>query len=307
MGTSAFAVPALDALVDSGISPVAVYTQPDRKGGRGRQNIISPVKQRALYYELSIVQPETLRTEAELAQFKILEPTILVVAAYGAILPQEYLELLENGGLNIHPSLLPLHRGPSPIVNTILEGDRDAGVSIFLMDKGMDTGPILRQKKTPVALNETGGELTDRLSLEGAKMLVPTLQDWTKGDIEPVSQDHNIATYSRLLKKSDGMLDFKESALTLKRKIDAFNPWPTTFTTYKGKRLTILEAWRYVGQELELEPGQILHSSSQEKILLGTGDGILDIRKIQLEGKRPVDAIEFLRGYQDFAASILPS
>jgi methionyl-tRNA formyltransferase len=171
----------------------------------------------------------------------------------------------------------------------------------------MDTGPILRQKKTPVALNETGGALTDRLSLEGAKMLVPTLQDWTRGDIEPVPQDNDIATYSRLLKKSDGMLDFKKSALTLKRKIDAFNPWPTTFTTYKGKRLTVLEAWSYDGKELELEPGQISHSPSQEKILLGTGDGILDIRKIQLEGKRPVNAIEFLRGYQDFSGSILPS
>ena len=307
MGTSAFAVPALDALVDNGISPVAVYTQPDRKGGRGRQNLVSPVKQKALHYELSIVQPETLRAEGELSRFEILEPSILVVAAYGSILPQEYLDLLEKGGLNIHPSLLPLHRGPSPIVNTILEGDTDAGVSIFLMDKGMDTGPILRQKKTPVALNETGGALTDRLSLEGAKMLVPTLQDWTRGDIEPVPQDNDIATYSRLLKKSDGMLDFKKSALTLKRKIDAFNPWPTTFTTYKGKRLTVLEAWSYDGKELELEPGQISHSPSQEKILLGTGDGILDIRKIQLEGKRPVNAIEFLRGYQDFSGSILTS
>ena len=307
MGTSAFAVPALDALVDNGISPVAVYTQPDRKGGRGRQNLVSPVKQRALHYELSIVQPETLRAEGELSRFEILEPSILVVAAYGAILPQEYLDLLEKGGLNIHPSLLPLHRGPSPIVNTILEGDTDAGVSIFLMDKGMDTGPILRQKKTPVALNETGGALTDRLSLEGAKMLVPTLHDWTKGEIEPVPQDNNIATYSNLLKKSDGMLDFKESALTLKRKIDAFNPWPTTYTTYKGKRLTILEAWLYDGKGPEIEPGQISYSPPEQKIFLGTGDGILDMRKIQLEGKRPVDAIDFLRGYQDFSGSILPS
>ena len=138
-------------------------------------------------------------------------------------------------------------------------------------------------------------------------MLVPTLHDWPKGEIEPVPQDNNIATYSNLLKKSDGMLDFKESALTLKRKIDAFNPWPTTYTTYKGKRLTILEAWLYDGKGPEIEPGQISHSPPEQKIFLGTGDGILDMRKIQLEGKRPVNAIEFLRGYQDFSGSILPS
>jgi methionyl-tRNA formyltransferase len=307
MGTSSFAVPALDTLIADGILPRAVYTQPDRKGGRGRRSIVSPIKERALDYELPIIQPETLRDPNELAQFKTLEPSILVVAAYGAILPLEYLELLTNGGLNIHPSLLPLHRGPSPIVNTILAGDTETGVSIFVMDEGMDTGPILRQKTTPVHLHETGGALTDRLSLEAAAILVPTLVDWINGDIEPISQDNNVASYSRLLKKSDGALNFKEPATILKRKVDAFNPWPSSFTTYKGKRLTILEAWLLDEKELEVAPGEILYSPSGNKILLGTSEGILDVQTIQLEGKRPVAATEFLRGYQDFAGSILPS
>ena len=307
MGTSSFAVPALDALIGKGILPSAVYTQPDRKGGRGRRSLVSPVKEKALEYELPVIQPETLRDQAELARFKTLEPSIVVVASYGAILPLDYLDSLTNGGLNIHPSLLPLHRGPSPIVNTILAGDTETGVSIFVMDKGMDTGPILRQKTTPVYVHETGGELTDRLSLEAANMLVPTLVDWIKGDIEPTPQDNNLASYSKLLKKSDGALDFTEPAINLKRKIDAFNPWPLSFTMYKGKRLTLLEAWVHDEPEATLDPGEILYSPSGKKVLLGTAKGSLDIQKIQIEGKRPVVATEFIRGYQDFVGSILPS
>lgn len=307
MGTASFAVPALDALIAEGILPSAVYTQPDRKGGRGRRSIVSPVKERALDHGLPIIQPETLRDPNELARFKTLQPNILVVAAYGVILPLEYLELLTNGGLNIHPSLLPLHRGPSPIANTILAGDTETGVSIFVMDKGMDTGPILRQKATSVHLHETAGALTDRLSLEAATMLVPTLVDWINGNIELMPQDNNSASYSRLLKKSDGELNFREPAINLKRKVDAFNPWPASFTTYKGKRITILEAWLHDEKTPELGPGEVLYSPSDNKVLLGTAEGVLDVRTIQIEGKRPVAATEFLRGYQDFAGSILPS
>ena len=307
MGTSEFAVPALKALINNDIVPDAVYTQPDRVGGRGRKIIMSPIKKIAQELDLNILQPETLKDTIVFEEFKQIKPDVLVLAAYGNILPEEYLAVPKGGGLNIHPSLLPLHRGPSPVVHTILEGDLVAGVSIFIMDKGMDSGSVIASKTFSLNGSETGGELTNTLSVEGASLLIPTLKSWMSGITIPVPQIGDKATYSKLLKKSDSRLDFNESADKLRRQILAFNPWPAAYTTYKGKRLVIRRADIIESTDISLIPGQVTYIESSQKLLIGTNDNLLLITELQLEGKKPMVAADFIRGYRDLVGQELPN
>lgn len=307
LGTAAFAVPTLDALVTAGVSPVAVYTQPDRPAGRGRNPRPSPVKERASALGLPVVQPETLRSAEAVAELSRLEPTVLVLAAYGLILPMAFLEVVPRGGLNVHPSLLPRYRGPAPVVWTILEGDKEAGVTIFHMDRGMDSGPIVSQRRISLLGDETAGELTDRLAREGAALLVETLAPWLREEIEPRPQVEAEATYSRLLSKSDGELDFTRPADELERRVRALNPWPGTFTRLGGRRLSILHARAHDDSGGNLRPGEVMESASTLGFQIGTAQGTLNAQEVQLEGKRAVSAEEFARGRRDLSGSVLPS
>lgn len=307
LGTAAFAVPTLDALVSVGAPPVAVYTQPDRPAGRGRNPRPSPIKQHALELGLPVVQPETLRTPEAEAELRRLEPTVLVLAAYGLILPTTFLEVAPHGGLNVHPSLLPRYRGPAPVVWTILEGDEEAGVTIFRMDRGMDSGPIVNQRRIRLVGDETAGELTDRLAHEGAVLLVETLQPWLREEIVPTPQAEADATYSRLLSKSDGELDFTRPVDELERRVRALNPWPGTFTRLGGRRLSILRARAHEDRDSDLRPGEVAKAASGSGFEIGAAQGTLDVQEVQLEGKRAVSAEEFARGRRDMLGSVLPS
>jgi methionyl-tRNA formyltransferase len=310
LGTAAFSVPALDTLVLSGIVPVAVYTRADKRAGRGRTPRQSPVKERALSLGIPVFQPISLRTPETAEELRRLNPTVLVLAAYGLLLPAPFLDIAPHGGLNIHPSLLPRHRGPSPVAWTLLEGDREAGVTIFLMDQGMDSGPILSQRRMPIGEGETTGGLTARLAREGADLIVETLRRWLRGEIVPEPQDESKATFSRLLRKEDGELDFHQPAPVLERRVRALSPWPGTFTRWNGQRLSVLRARAVLGPA-STRPGAVVAlpggGSGAPTVGIGTAEGILGLLEVQAEGRRALPADEFIRGRRDFLGSLLPS
>ena len=231
MGTPEFAVPTLTKLVESH-HVVGVVTQPDRRAGRGRKLRVSPVKESALAHGLAVLQPESLRKDRETAdRLRDLQPDAIVIAAFGQILPAEVLAIPPHGCLNVHASLLPRHRGAAPIAAAILAGDEQTGVTIMLMDEGVDTGPILAQVQTPTGPEDTTLSLGERLAQLGADLLVSTLFQWAAGELEPAPQDESLATYSRLVRKADGRADWRLSAAELARRARAYYPWPGLHTT----------------------------------------------------------------------------
>ncbi len=296
----------------AGLAPVAVYTQPDRPAGRGRAPRQSPVKEKALSLDLPVVQPATLRTPEATAELRERSPTVLVLAAYGLLLPTSFLDVARRGGLNIHPSLLPRHRGPAPVAWTILAGDEEAGVTVFLMDAGMDTGPILSQRRVVLLGDETAGELTARLAQEGAGLVVETLGRWLGDEIVPLPQDMGRATHSRLLRKGDGEIDFARPAVELERRVRAMTPWPGAFTGLAGRRLGILRARAMPGDEERHRPGEVVETATDASAagpMVGvvTGAGILGLLEVQREGRRALTVEEFLRGRRGFLGTVLPS
>ena len=308
MGTPDFAVPILKYLLCSAYHVVAVYTQPDKQAGRGRQVIMPPVKRLAMANSILVIQPETLKSTKILEEMAGLRPALVVVAAYGHILPQAILSLPKFGCLNVHPSLLPRHRGPSPIAEAILCGDEGTGVTIMLMDAGMDSGPILAQRKVNISPEDTAGVLTSRLAKVGGELLLETLPKWTSGKLEPRSQDEREATYSKPISKNDGEIDWHFPAMKLWLQLRAYNPWPGCHTLWKGKRLRVLAAVALsdvvkgrVGEVVALPKG----ISAQVGVV--TGEGILGLCQIQLEGKRQMSVKEFVLGQRDFIGSILSS
>lgn len=307
MGTPEFALPSLGSLIGSPYDVVVVYTQPDRKAGRGKEVAWSPVKKLAVSRGLRVVQPQTLRQPEEIELLKSFSPDVIVVAAYGQILPPAVLNLPKYGCLNIHPSLLPRHRGPSPIIAAILQGDEVTGVSIMLMDAGLDTGPILQQKKVAILDEDTAGSLSDKLSRISAQLLLETLPLWFEGRIKHQPQDESLATYSQKIAKEDGKIDWQLPALTIWRRVRAFNPWPGCYTMYQGKLLKIWEVIplpevgiREVGRVIALSP------ALPAPVGVITGDGILGLCQLQMEGKRRMVATEFVRGQRNFIGSHLP-
>lgn len=306
MGTPEFAVPSLEALISNAYEVVAVYTQPDKEAGRGRHMASSPVKELALSRGLEVVQPETLKDRSVVENIAGLKPDLIVVAAYGRIIPAELLNLPEFGCINVHPSLLPLYRGSSPIAAAILQGDEVTGVTIMLMDKGMDTGPILTQKTVAISGEDTAGSLTARLAQVGAQLLVATLPQWLGGKITSQTQDESRASYTKVISKEDGQMDWHVTALELWRRVRAFDPWPGCYTWWQGKRLKISEAIPLPGGKLE-EEGMVIALPQGAKAAVGveTRDGILGLIRVQLEGKRAISAGEFMRGQRDFAGSRL--
>ncbi|MBI4202710.1 MAG: methionyl-tRNA formyltransferase [Chloroflexi bacterium] len=307
LGTPQFAVPVLQALLASPHQVAAAYTQPDRPSGRGRHAIPPPVKRLALEHGVPVAQPRRLRAPEEVARLRELAPELMVVAAFGQILSQEVLDIPPLGVLNVHPSLLPRHRGATPIPAAILAGDAETGATIMLLDAGMDTGPLLRQERIPIGPADTTASLGERLSALGARLLLESIPPWAAGQIQPQPQDSSKATYCKPLAKEEGELDWKQPAVTLGRRVRALDPWPGTFTRWQGKLLKVLEA-RPLPSQPGLAPGQVVaHPGKGLAAGVATGDGILGLLRVQLEGKRPLTGEEFLRGQRGFQRALLPS
>ncbi len=302
MGTPAFAVPVLDALVDAGHSVVGVYTQPDRETGRGKRLAPPPAKQAALEKGIPVFQPKSLRRDEGARRALIsLGPDLIVVAAYGLFLPPEVFSEPRLKTLNVHPSLLPKYRGPSPVASAILNDDEVTGVTIMQIAEGMDSGPILAQRRTPIAPDETADALAARLFQTGAQLLVEVIPKWKRGEIQPQPQDESQATLTKLLSREDGEIDWQRLADYIARQVRAYHPWPGTFTRWQGKTLKVIEASAAEG---DAPPGQVV-SLSDDETGVGAGEGVLVLKRVQLEGKRAVSAREFVQGYHDFVASQL--
>ncbi len=303
MGTPEFAIPTLERLIAQH-QVAGVVTQPDREAGRGRQVSHSPVKRLALAHGLPVLQPKSLRREPEAVErLRSLMPDVIVVAAYGLILPQAVLDIPTHGCLNVHASLLPKYRGASPIAGAILGGETETGITIMLMDAGMDTGPILAQVRAPIYPDDTTGTLEPRLARLGADLLAETLPRWLGGAITPRPQDNSQATYTRLLSKEDGQIDWTEPADLIARKVRAYNPWPGTYTIWAGNLLKILEAEAVPNPPALAQPGEVL--ADPMGVAVGTGEGLLRLKTVQLAGKRAMDAAKFARGARGFVGSIM--
>jgi methionyl-tRNA formyltransferase len=304
MGTPGFSVPVLVALLDAGHEVVGVYTQPDRPVGRRRQPAPSPVKEAAVECGLPIFQPPSLKRSEAQDELAELTPDVIVVAAYGLFLPKATLDLPPLGCLNVHPSLLPKYRGPSPVAAAILSGDTDTGVTIIKLDEGMDTGPIIAQRETAISLEEDGAGLTSRLFEMGAELMVDTLPESAAGRIPAVPQDNADATTTSLLKREDGEIDWNQDAARIARQLRAYQPWPGLFTRWRGKLLKITEAAEVTGHSTDAVPGQVIALSSGG-LGVATAHGTLEVRRLQLEGSRASDAAEFLRGHTNIVGAVL--
>ncbi len=306
-GTSSFAVPTLRTLALRKSPPVAVYTQPDQPAGRGRRLRSSPVKDAAQELGIDIIQPPSLRPPEEMERLRAFEPTVLILAAYGKILPQPVLRTAPRGGLNLHPSLLPRYRGPSPVATAILDGSETTGVSVFVMDAGMDSGPVVAQRDLPIAPDDTTRTLTERLAHEAADLLLEVLVPWVRQTLPAEPQDPALATTTKLLSRDQAMLDFLLPADALVRRVRAFDPWPGTVTTLDGQRLNIRVAHEEPQGAGDAEPGHVVERETGEIGVAAAGGSLLVLDRVQIAGRRPVTAQEFARGRQGFVGSVLPS
>jgi len=258
---------------------------------------MSPVKRLALEHNLDVLQPERLRTPEAVAALARLAPDIIVVVAFGQILRQNILDLPRFGCLNVHASLLPRHRGASPIAYAILEGDTETGITIIRMDAGMDTGDIVAQAREPIRPDDTAGSLGRRLADLGAQVLLDTLPRWLRGEIVPQPQDHAAATVTRLIKKEDGQIDWTQPATRLERAVRAYTPWPGAYTFWQGRLLKILRA-AVIPSPMAAAPGTVL--ATRDGPAVATGEGALLLKEVQLEGRRAITGREFAMGQRGF-------
>lgn len=292
-GTPEFAVPCLDAVLAAGVDCVAVYTQPDRPAGRGRQLQPSPVKQRALVAGIPVEQPESLKDAATQDRLAAFAPDLLVVVAYGLILPRAVLALPRLGCWNVHASLLPRWRGAAPIQRAILAGDHETGVDLMQMEAGLDTGPVLLQRRTPIAADDNSAMLHDRLAALGAEVLREGLMRLQCGEsLDPTPQPAEGVCYAHKLDKSEALLDWNESASVLDRKIRAFNPWPVAEAEIAGERVRIHAAEPV---DAHGEPGTPVRAT-RSRLAIACGDGALAILKLQRAGGRVIDAADYVNG-----------
>jgi methionyl-tRNA formyltransferase len=302
MGTPEFAVSSLLALCEHH-DVVGVVTQPDRPAGRGRILTLSPVKQAALAAELPVFQPKTLRSPGALDHLAGWQPDVIVVAAFGQILPTPVLELPPHGCLNLHGSLLPRYRGAAPIPAAILAGDSVTGITLMHMDEGLDTGPILAQVECSITAMDTTASLAVKLSDLAAQLLVATLPRWIDGELQAQPQDDSMATYCGPLKKEDGHLDWTRSAVYLDRQVRACDPWPGAYTTWQGRTLKVLRARPRADKQAPGELGQVV--ALEPGVGVVTGDGLLQLVDVQLAGKRAVTAEQFARGQRRLIGRLL--
>ncbi len=294
-GTPEFSVSALDALSAAGHEISLVLTQPDRPAGRGRKPTPSPVKQRALELGLEIAQPVSLRGPGIAESLAALEPDVMVVVAYGLIIPPQILAIPRLGCINIHASLLPRWRGAAPIQRAILAGDRETGVCIMQMDAGLDTGPVWSSESLVIDDDDTGGSLHDKLTVLGAQALMRALPAIIAGEPGPTPQSGEGACYASKLDKSEAMIDWNDSAEAISRRVRAFNPWPVAETMYQDKRLRIWMARPEPGVS-GAAPGSVI-AGDKHGVVVATGEGLLRLEQVQMPGKRPVGAGEFANAY----------
>lgn len=295
MGTPEFACPGLSRLIAAPeFEIVGVFTQPDKPVGRKQLLTLPPVKELALKHNLKVFQPEKIRPETE--TIRDLKPDLIVVIAYGKIIPQEILDIPTFGCINVHASLLPKYRGAACLNAPILNGDTETGVTIMMMEAGLDTGPILRQTKMELSGSETLEDVHDKLSELGAAQLVPTLLDFITGKIKPQAQDETQASYIKTLKKEDGRIDFNKSATEIERMIRAYNPWPGTYTEINGEILKIIAIEHEAAGINKAEPGQLFLDGG--RLLIQCRQNALVILKLQLAGKKIMNADEFINGYK---------
>lgn len=299
MGTPDFAVPTLRRLIETH-SVIGVVTQPDRPAGRGSRIQMSPVKLTALDAGIPVFQPEKLRRVEAIDELRQWNAELYVVAAFGQILPQAVLDIPRFGSINVHASLLPRWRGAAPIQAAIRAGDSETGITIMKMDAGLDTGPILSQRAIPIAADETGQSLHDKLAQLGGDLLIETLPGYIDGTIRPIPQDDALATFAPRIDKDEGRIDWTQSAAQIERTMRAFTPWPGTFTYWKGQLLKII-----AGRDVEgsAPVGAVVERNGI--IAVGTGDGLFRLERVQLEGRKPTEIEDFVRGYPDFVGSQL--
>ncbi len=317
MGTPQFAVPALETLIagskpglllQEGYEIVTVITRPDKPSGRGKEIVYSPVKQLALLHGIPVWQPGSLKRQENIEMLAAYRADLYIVAAFGQILPQAVLDLPRYGTLNIHASLLPKYRGVSPISESILQGDEETGVTIMLIDAGVDTGPILLQRTISIAEVDTTGSLTIKLAALGASTLVEALPLWVQGKITPQPQNEQFASHTRMIHKEDGKIDWNRPADVLARTVRAFTPWPGAFTHWDDRLLKIISACAVeADNSSEDRAGTVglRKDHGLQTLSVITGKGLLIIEKLQLEGKKVMSSDEFLRGHSHIVGATL--
>ena len=294
MGTPEFAVPPLEAMIREGYEVVGVFTQPDRPKGRGNKMTPSPVKTAALQAGIPVFQPEKIR-KTGVEDLRSLKPDLCVTAAFGQILSQEVLDIAPRGNINVHASLLPRHRGAAPIAQALMAGEEVTGVTTMWMDAGIDTGDILMQAETRIEETETCGELTARLSLMGAELLIRTLKALEAGTLESRKQDEAQMTYDPMLKKEMGTPDFSQGARRVKGQINGLNPWPCVSVPMGGEKLKLMRATTAEGSGV---PGTILRADAKGGLLIACGEGAVRILELQAPGGKVMKAEDYLRGHQ---------
>ena len=293
-GTPDFAATALKSLIDANHTIVGVYSQPDRPAGRGRKLQPSPVKQVALDHEIPVFQPETLKTPEAQKQLADLKPDVMIVAAYGLILPKAVLDIPTHGCLNIHASLLPRWRGAAPIQRAIAAGDTETGITIMQMDEGLDTGAMLLKSLTAIDDSDTGGSLHDRLAELGGKAIIKALELLRKGELTGEPQNDELACYASKLSKTEGHIDWTRDAKAIERLVRAFNPWPGTYADLGDQRIRIHEARALVATSDDL-PGTVVQRD-REGIDIACGNGTLRITRLQLPGSRAQSVNDLING-----------
>ncbi len=293
LGSGAFAIPSLEALIEAGHDVAALVTQPDREKGRGRALASPPLKPVAEARGVPVHQPRRVREEAAQQLLRGLEPDVQVVVAYGQILPRSVIDIPRRGTVNVHGSLLPRYRGAAPIQWAIVNGERETGVTTMLIDEGLDTGPTLLSRATPIGEDETAADLEARLAVMGAEVLVETLAGLGAGTLEAVPQDDDRASLAPIIKKEDGRIDWMIPADALARRVRGFHPWPGTFTLWRGQPLKVLHARAEPGPPLA--PGVL--AADRDGLVVGCGQGTrLRLLEVQPESRRPMSAASFAAG-----------
>ena len=297
MGTPDFAVGTLEALIEAGHEVIGVVTQPDKPKGRGKTLMATPVKEVALKHQIPVYQPKKVREAGFTETLGRLAPDVIVVAAFGQIITKEILDIPRFGCINVHASLLPAYRGAAPIQWAVINGEKESGVTIMQMDEGLDTGDMIDKVVVPLAQDETGGSLFDKLSQAGARLCVKVLKDLEEGNAVRVKQPEESTTpYASMISKKMGEIDWNRSAKSIEQLIRGLDPWPSAYTKLQGKTLKLWKAEAQKENVPEGVPGEVV-KVERDTFCIQTGDGILKIEEVQLEGKKRMDTAAFLRGF----------
>ena len=297
MGTPDFAVPVLEAIIQAGHTVIGVYTQPDKPKGRGKSMQYTPVKEKALEHQIPVYQPARVREPEVIEEIRNLKPDIIIVVAFGQILPEELLAIPPYGCVNVHASLLPKYRGAAPIQRVIMDGEKESGVTTMYMAKGLDTGDMIEQLVVPIDAKETGGSYHDKLAEAGAGLCISTMEKIEAGTAPRIPQDDSKSCYAHMLQKSMGELDFEQPAEVLERLVRGLNPWPSAYTQLQGKNLKIYEADIVeIPENQQREPG-VITAVDKKSFTIQCNPGGLRVTQLQLEGKKRMNTDAFLLGF----------